>query len=90
MRGRRRILGGEAVEIVSAVVSALPGQRERLRAAMLGLPGVEIHGETRDGRFIVSIESTGEATAGDTQLALHRLEDVLAAALVSHYNVPGA
>jgi periplasmic nitrate reductase NapD len=85
MRGRRQILGGDAVEIVSAIVSALPGQRERLRAAMLGLPGVEIHGETRDGRFVVSIESTGEASAGDTLLALHRLEDVLAAALVSHY-----
>jgi nitrate reductase NapD len=89
MRGRRRVLGGET-EIVSAVVSALPGQRERLRAAMLGLPGVEIHGETRDGRFVVTIESTGGASAGDTLLALHRLEDVLAAALVSHYNLPGA
>jgi periplasmic nitrate reductase NapD len=88
MRGRRRVLGGET-EIVSAVVSALPGQRERLRAAMLGLPGVEIHGETRDGRFIVTIESTGGASAGDTLLALHRLEDVLAAALVSHYSVQG-
>ncbi|HEV2430226.1 MAG TPA: chaperone NapD [Burkholderiales bacterium] len=90
MRGRRQILGGDAVEVVSAVVSALPGQRERLRAAMLGLPGVEIHGETRDGRFIVTIESTGEASAGDTLLALHRLEDVLAAALVSHYSAPSA
>ena len=85
MRGRRQVIGGDAVEIVSAIISALPGQRERLRAAMLGLPGVEIHGETRDGRFIVTIESTGKASAGDTLLALHRLEDVLAAALVSHY-----
>jgi nitrate reductase NapD len=82
---RRQLLGGEAAEIVSAVVSALPGQREQLRKAMLGLPGVEIHGETRDGRFVVTIESTGEATAGDTLLALHRLDNVLAAALVSHY-----
>ena len=90
MRGRRQILGGDAVEIVSAIVSALPGQRERLRATMLGLPGVEIHCETRDGRFIVTIESTGAATAGDTLLALHRLDDVLAAALVSHYSVPSA
>jgi nitrate reductase NapD len=86
MRGRREVLGGEAVEIVSVVVSALPGQRERLRAAMLGLPGVEIHGETRAGRFIVTIESTGKASAGDTLLALHRLDDVLAAAVVAHYD----
>jgi nitrate reductase NapD len=80
----------EAEEIVSVVVSALPGQRERLRAAMLGLPGVEIHGETRDGRFVVTIESTGEASAGDTLLALHRLDGVLSAAQVSHHNVRGA
>lgn len=71
------------MEIVSAVVSALPGQRERLRCALLGLPGVEIRRETRDGRFIVTIESTGEASAGDTLLALHRLDDVLATALVT-------
>jgi nitrate reductase NapAB chaperone NapD len=71
------------VEIVSAIVSALPGQRERLRAALLGLPGVEIRGETRDGRFIVTIESSGEASAGDTLLELHRLDDVLATALVT-------
>ena len=80
----------ESSDSVSALVSALPGKRDRLRAAMLGLPGVEIHGETRDGRFIVTIESTGAASAGDTLLALHRLDDVLAAALVSHYSVPGA
>jgi nitrate reductase NapD len=86
MRRRREVLGGEAVEVVSAVVSALPGRRELLRAAMLGLPGVEIHGETRDGRFIVTIESTGKASAGDMLLALHRLDDVLAAAIVAHYD----
>ena len=80
--GQEEVLGGET-EIVSAVVSALPGQRERLRAAMLGLPGVEIHGETRDGRFVVTIGRPW-ASAGDRSSPLHRLEDVLAAALVSH------
>jgi nitrate reductase NapD len=52
---------------------------------MLGLAGVEIHAETPDGRFIVTVESTPAATAGDTLLELHRLDGVLAAALVSHY-----
>lgn len=82
---RRRLLGGEPVEIASAVVSALPGRGAELRAQMLALPGVEIHAETPDGRFIVTVESTGRSSAGDTLLALHRLEAVLAAALVSHY-----
>jgi nitrate reductase NapD len=79
------LLGGEAVEIASAIVSALPGRRDELRTRIAGLPGVEIHAETPDGRFIVTVESTGAASAGDTLLALHRLDGVLAAALVSHY-----
>jgi nitrate reductase NapD len=85
MLTRRQLLGGEAVEIASVVVSALPGRREALRGRMLALPGLEIHAETPDGRFIVTVESTGAASAGDTLLALHGLEEVLAAALVSHY-----
>jgi nitrate reductase NapD len=58
---------------------------ERLRAQLKGLPGVEIHAETPDGRFIITVEDTAEANAGETLLALHRIDDVLAAALVSHY-----
>ena len=85
MLSRRRILGGDAVEVASAIVSALPGRREALRERMLGLPGVEIHAETPDGRFIVTVESTGRSSAGDTLLVLHGLQDALAVALVSHY-----
>jgi hypothetical protein len=33
----------------------------------------------------VTVESTARASAGDTLLALHGFEEVLAAALVSHY-----
>lgn len=85
MLTRRQLLGGPPAEIASVIVSALPGRREALRAQMLGLAGVEIHAETPDGRFIVTVESTPAATAGDTLLELHRLDGVLAAALVSHY-----
>lgn len=85
MLTRRELLGGERVEIASVVVSALPGRREALRSRMLALPGLEIHAETPDGRFVVTVESTAAANAGDTLLALHGLDGVLAAALVSHY-----
>jgi nitrate reductase NapD len=84
LRTRRQFLGGRD-EIASAIVSALPGRREALRERMLALPGVELHAETPDGRFIVTVESTGRSSAGDTLLALHGLQDALAVALVSHY-----
>jgi nitrate reductase NapD len=84
LRTRRQFLGGRD-EIASAVVSALPGRREALRERMLALPGVEIHAATPDGRFIVTVESSGRSSAGDTLLALHGLQDALAVALVAHY-----
>jgi len=58
---------------------------DRLRVQLARLPGLEIHAETPDGRFIITVEDTADANAGETLLALHRIEDVLAAALVSHY-----
>ena len=85
MSTRRQFLGGSPSEIASAVVYALPGRRDRLRDALRSLRGVEIHGETPDGRFVVTVESVPGATAGDGLLALHNLEDVSAAALIAHY-----
>jgi len=85
MRSRREFLGGDRVEVASAIVSAIPGRIERLRERLLEMPGVEIHAQTPDGRFIVTVEDTAGASAGDTLLALHRIDEVLAAALVSHY-----
>lgn len=85
MLTRRQLIGGDRIEIASAIVSAIPGRDARLRERLAAMPGVEIHAQTPDGRFIITVEDTQEATAGDTLLALHRIEDVLAAALVSHY-----
>lgn len=85
MLTRRQLIGAGRTEIASAIVSAVPGRDARLRERLAGMPGVEIHAQTPDGRFIVTVEDTEAATAGDTLLALHRIEDVLAAALVSHY-----
>ena len=85
MTTRRQFLGGERGEIASAIVYALPGRRPALRAALARLPGVEIHAETEDGRFIVTVEGTAGATTGDNLLALHNLEGVSAAALIAHY-----
>jgi nitrate reductase NapD len=84
-RQRRRLLGGHVEELASAIVSALPGRAASLRASLEALPGVEIHAETPDGRFVISVEDSEAGSTGDTLLALHRIDDVLAAALVSHY-----
>jgi nitrate reductase NapD len=85
MHARRRWLGGRPSEVASAIVSAVPGRAASLRACLQAMPGVEIHGETGDGRFVISVEDSAAGSTGDTLLALHRIDDVVAAALVAHY-----
>ena len=85
MLTRRQVLGVRPAEIASAVVYALPGRGPALREHLARMPGVEIHAETPDGGFVVTVEDSAGVSAGDTLLALHRVEDLLAAALVSHY-----
>ena len=50
------------------------------------MSGVEIHAETADGRFIVTVEDRPDASPADTVVALHRLDGVLAAAMVYQYS----
>jgi nitrate reductase NapD len=74
------------MDIASAVVHTLPGRRDEVRARLEALPGVQIHAETPDGRFVVTVEDTPGTTAADGVMALHRLDGVLAAAMVYQYS----
>jgi nitrate reductase NapD len=74
------------VDIASAIVHAIPGRRDEVRSALQRLQGVKIHAETADGRFIVTVEDLPDASVADTVVALHRLEGVLAAAMVYQYS----
>ncbi|HLB17372.1 MAG TPA: chaperone NapD [Burkholderiales bacterium] len=74
------------MDISSAVVSAMPCSREDVRAQLEALPGVEIHAETPDGRFIVTVEDTPGVPAADTVMRLHSMRGVLAATMVYQYS----
>jgi periplasmic nitrate reductase NapD len=78
------------MNITSAIVHAAPQRAEEVRVRLAALPGVEIHAATPEGRFIVTVEDTLHVTAADTVIALHRLEGVLAAAMVYQYSDEGA
>jgi nitrate reductase NapD len=74
------------MDIASAVVHAVPGRRDEVRAQLEGLRGVEIHAETADGRFIVTAEDTPAGSAADAIMRLHTLDGVLSAAMVYQYS----
>ena len=74
------------MDISSAVVHAMPRSQDDVRAQLEALPGVEIHAETPDGRFIVTVEDTPGGSAADTVMRLHSLRGVLAATMVYQYS----
>ena len=74
------------MNISSAIVYSNPQQADALRTSLMALPGVEIHNQTGDGRFIVTVEDVPGATAADTVMQLHRLDGVLFAAMVYQYS----
>jgi nitrate reductase NapD len=73
------------MNITSAVVYSAPHSRNAVRAGLGALAGVQIHAETEDGRFIVTVEDVPGASAADTVVRLHQLEGVRFAAMVYQY-----
>jgi periplasmic nitrate reductase NapD len=74
------------VNISSAIVYALPQCADSVRVSLRELPGLEIHHEGNDGRFIVTIEDGHGVSVADTVMQLHRLDGVLSAAMVYQYS----
>lgn len=88
-----RPLAGPAAaghNICGVLVHADPRHLAAARAALLALPGVEIHQEAADGRLVVTIEDVvGEdadgAPAALTLSRLTEIEGIASAALVYHH-----
>lgn len=72
------------MNISGVLVHANPAKIVAIRQSLVDLDGVEIHGESDDGRLVVTIEDIGDTQAADTMLAVHRLDGVLSATLVYH------
>ncbi len=72
------------INISSLIVGVQPAMRDRVCAGLNGLPGVEVHACSDDGRMIVSLETCNERTTVDTFEAIRQLDGVLSASLVYH------
>lgn len=83
---RRR---ADEAHICGLLVQIRPDRLEDARSGLMALPGVEIHHATDDGRLVVTVEDSEEATAGDIMHRLHDVKGVVAASLVYHYHDTG-
>jgi len=76
------------MNICGVLVHAVPSKLEDVRQTLSTLDGVEVHQVTEGGRIIVTLEDTPESLAVDQLASVHRIQGVVAAALVYHQFEP--
>jgi len=74
------------MNISSVVVRAHPDKVAAVQAALLAIPGVEIHAVTAEGRIAATLEDSSTGRAADTYVGLHHIPGVLAVTLIYQYD----
>lgn len=77
------------MNICGVLVHANPIRIASVISGLEALEGVEVHDRSQDGRVVVTVEDTERSTALDTLTQIHRLDGIVAAALVYHHFEPG-
>lgn len=72
------------MNVCGVLVHANPTRTGDVVAALAALPGVEVHQVAAGGRIVTTVEDTPEFLALDTLTRIHRLDGIVAAALVYH------
>ena len=72
------------LHIASLLVHVRPEMVEPVHAAILAMPGTEIHAE-QQGKMVVTVEGPNEGFIADRMTAIHLLDGVLSAVLVFHH-----
>jgi len=78
------------MNISSAVVRARPEKLAQVQSRLEGMPGVEIHAATTDGKIVVTVEDNSAGAAADTFVRLHDIEGVVSVSLVYQYSDDGS
>ena len=76
------------MNISGLIVYAQPASFPRLRASLAGIPGVEVHATTDDGRMVVTVERPTDGEMTGVFDAIGALDGVAATALVYHHDEP--
>lgn len=71
-------------EIASALVQARPERLGEVEAAIVALPGCEVHARDPKGKLVVVIDAGDAGAVGATLNTIALLPDVFSASLVFH------
>lgn len=78
------------MNICGVLVHAMPDRLAAVTSALAEIEGAEIHQIAEGGRIIVTLEDTAGSLALDKLASIHRVDGVVAAALVYHHFEPAA
>jgi len=73
------------MNICGCLVHIAEERLETARDAITSKPGVEIHAESDDSRFVIVVEDTGEQLASETIMGLHQIPGVISLTLTYHH-----
>ncbi len=76
------------MNISSLVVHAQTSACALVRAGLAALPGVEIHAESMEGKFVVTIEAETEGETAGLFDRIYLMDGVMSAAMVYHQFEP--
>jgi nitrate reductase NapD len=79
-----RIIAPPGGEIASILVQARAEHLDEVEAAILALPGCEVHGRDVSGKLVVVVEAPDASALGTTLTTMSQLAHVHAASLVFH------
>ncbi|MDD2663407.1 MAG: chaperone NapD [Dechloromonas sp.] len=74
------------MNISSAILHIAPARLEEARQALLGMPGLDIHALTPEGKAVVILEDDDSEAAADRYVALHGIPGVASVAMVYQYS----
>ncbi|MBF0306040.1 MAG: chaperone NapD [Alphaproteobacteria bacterium] len=77
---------GAEGNLCGVLVQVRPDRMEPVQRDLCALPGVEIHHAEPDGRLVVTVEDTDQASAGETLHVMQGLAGVAAISLVYHHH----
>jgi len=76
------------LNISSAIIHAKPGTCGTVEGLLAGLPGVEVHAASEEGKIVVTIESDDDHGTSGTFDFISQMDGVLSASMVYHQHEP--
>lgn len=73
------------MNICGCLAHVVPEHASAAAQVMKDTPGVEVHAETEDGRFVVVVEDTASRLASEIIMDLHQIQGVISLTLTYHH-----